>query len=138
MGADVASSSHRRRLFLDSPANTGKRQSVGEHEVLDPKDFLDVRAAVDSRTAGRLHNAQIREFRLPRSKDVGLNAGDFAHLGGLEQRSVRNLDIGHKESCLPQVAGSISGPFPPADLKSDGGPEEPEFLAKPILEITFV
>ena len=70
---------HRRRLVFDAPPYAGERQAVGEDQLLDAQDALDVGAPVNARAARRFRHAQVGKLRLPRSQDVRLHAGDFAH-----------------------------------------------------------
>ena len=117
----------RRRFLFDAPAHARKREPVAEHQLLDAEHSLDIDPPVDSRPAGRFRDAQIGKFRLPRTQHVRLHAGDLAHLGRLEQRALGNLDVGHKQSCLLQVAGEYSTrePNEPYELDEPDEPNEP-------------
>ena len=56
---------YRRRRFVDAPAHAGKRQPVGEHQLLDVQHALDVGAAIDARTAGRFRRRRDRGIPTP-------------------------------------------------------------------------
>jgi hypothetical protein len=51
--------------LFDAPADTGQRETIGEHEMLDPQDALDVRPAVDALATAGFRDAEIRELGLP-------------------------------------------------------------------------
>jgi len=84
---------HERRFLLELPPRAGKRQAFDQKQVPDPRNLFHVRPAIDTRSAGRLRDAQVGEFRLPRAQHVRLYFEDIAHLSRLEERAVWNLDL---------------------------------------------
>src|SRR5262249_36498162 len=90
------------------PPGAGKRQSLDQEQMLDPQHLLDILASVDARCACRLRDAEIRKLRFPRSQDVRLHLHQIAHLSGLEQGPLRNLDVGRS---LRHSAKSIADRF---------------------------
>ena len=61
--------------------------------MLDARDLLDVRATVDATVAAGLRDAELGKLGLPRSQHVGLHVDELAHLGRLEQRTLRDVEL---------------------------------------------
>ena len=71
----------RARPFVEQlPSRPREREPFDEQQVLDPKDELEIGAAIDPRPAFGLRHAEIRELRLPGPQYVRLDLGDLAHL----------------------------------------------------------